>query len=172
MEEYREFVNKLLKRGSNAYLITDCKGSRDAWKWVRKNKWKATGKPIDQNLYSKVITAVNKDLAGQLLEGHIIEFPHHMGNLRIEKNSVKPYYKDGKLITPYPVDWAKTARLWYEDKEAKENHLTVKRVNTDYHYVKYNTKEAVFANKNFYSFRPNRSLKIKIDNASQQGAIR
>ena len=148
-----------MKRGSKPHNISHCLGSRDAWKWVRKNKWKPlNNKPCDQSIYSNVVSYVNQLLAEKLLEGHEIELPHRMGNLRLSSIETKISIKDGVLKTNCCTDWKRTLEYWYEDKEAREAHKTIKWVQKKLVFVVYDKKTANYINKRFYSFRPNRSF--------------
>lgn len=156
METYDEFVARIQKKGPHKYHISHCLGTRDAWKWVRKNKWEALGgKPFDQLLYSKVINDVNIILSQKLLEGHEVEFPYQMGCLLLTFLPTKVRYKDGKLKSTYRTDWKKTMELWYEDEEARKNRLFVKRIQSDIYFLRYFKSKANYKNKRFYVFKPN-----------------
>lgn len=159
MEDYESFLNTLQKRGSKPHHISHCYGSRDAWKWVRKNKWKELGnKPCDQSLYSNVISHVNQILAEKLIEGNEIVFPYQMGSLRLSSTDTKISIENGKVSTNCCTDWKRTLEYWYEDKEARESHKTIKWVQKKLLFVRYYKKSATFRNRRFYSFRLNRSL--------------
>ena len=167
--EYKEFLNKLKKVGSKPHKLTHCRGSRDAWKWVRKNKWKAVGgKPFDELLYSKIVNEVNKALIEFLLDGHEIEFPHQMGSLRLSTLPTVVYYKDGELKTNYRNDWDKTLRLWYVDEEARNTHKPIKNVQKRIYFIRYYKAHANYHNKRFYSFRVNRALGKRVGKESGQ----
>lgn len=157
--DYQEFLNRLQKCGSKPYKIKHCLGSRDAWKWVRRNKWKAfDGKPCEQSLYSCIVDEVNKILAEELLEGHDIELPYQMGNLILRKTPAKVTMEDGVIKSNYRTDWKKTCRYMYEDEEAFGQHQRVKRIEPYIYHIKYYKRRARFQNRWFYQFRPNRSL--------------
>lgn len=159
MEDYDSFLNTLQKRGSKPHSISHCLGSRDAWKWVRRNKWKELGgKPCDQSLYSKVVSHINQILAERLLEGYEIPFMHGMGSLRLSSMEAKVSIENGKVVTNCCIDWKRTLQCWYEDKEMRDAHKTLKWVQKKLYFVRYYKGQAVFKNRRFYSFRPNRSL--------------
>lgn len=159
MDEFQEFLAVLQKRGSNKHLISHCLGTRDAWKWVRKNKWKEVGgEPFDQLLYSKIINDVNLILAEKLLEGHEIEFPYRMGSLMLSSMPTRVQYEGDTIVTNYRTDWKKTLLLWFEDKEARDSHKFIKRIQKEIYYIRYFKTKANYRNKRFYSFRPNRNL--------------
>ena len=141
------------------YKIKNCMGSRDAWKWVRKNKWKALdGKPFDQSLYSKVIDLVNRILAEKLLEGHRIILPCAMGEISLVSVPTKLYYEDGKYKNNYSTDWKKTLQFWQEDKEAERRRVRIKKISSRKVTLRYSKRDSRFNNQRFYLFRANRSL--------------
>lgn len=49
-----------------------------------------------------------------------------MGRLELRKYDAKIYLKDNKVVTNLPIDWDKTLRLWYEDKESYDNRTLVR----------------------------------------------
>lgn len=171
--EYQAFLNRLQKRGSKKHVITHCLGARDAWKWVRKNKWERLGgHPCPQSLYGSIIDHVHQLLVEQMMEGHIIDMPMQMGSFYVASIPARVEYKEGKIKTNYRVDWLKTLKLWYEDKEALESHQTIKRVQKDIVYIGYDKRKANFTNKRFYVFRANRSLVRKVGHALEEGSLR
>lgn len=172
MEDYQEFLGKLQKRGSNPHRIRHCLGSRDAWKWVRKNKWKALdGKPCGQSQYSEIINTVNQFIVKQLLEGHEVEFPHQMGTLIISSVPTRVSIKNGKVTTNYRTDWKKTLDYWFEDRTAKEGHKYIKRIQKNLYFIRYCKNKALFKNRHFYSFRANRSLVKTFGKAVEEGSV-
>ena len=159
MTDYQEFLSKLQKKGSKPYKLNHCLGSRDAFNWVRKNKWQALGgRKCDKLLYSQIVSEVNKILAEMLLEGHEIEFPHQMGSLVLAKKPARVFYKDGELETNYWTDWQQTVKLMYEDSEAYNEHMKIKRVQPYIYRIRYYIRKAKYRNRRFYKFHPNRSL--------------
>ena len=170
MEQYQEFIGKLQKRGSKPHKISHCLGSRDAFHWVRKNKWEATGgKPVDKQLYSQIISEVHKELVDRLLEGHEIEFPYQMGCLVLTRTPAKVSYENGELKTNYRTDWKKT--LDYRFNEDPEGHQLIKRIQPFIYTVKYYKKGARYHNRKFYHFRPNRSLLRVVGAAIERGKM-
>lgn len=156
---YEEFLNKLQKRGSKPHSISHCFGARDAYKWVRKNKWTALkGSKCTDSEYSAVISLVNKHLVELILSGHSIEFPHQMGSLKVVGVPAKVGYVEGKLTNNYRVDWKKTLEYWYNDSEARENRQKVKRISSCIYHIVYDKTCARFRNRKFYQYRINRSL--------------
>lgn len=170
MEEYQEFIGKLQKRGSKPHKISHCLGSRDAFHWVRKNKWEATeGKPVDKLLYSQIISEIHKVLVESLVEGHEIEFPYQMGSLVLVRTPSKVFYEEGELKTNYRTDWKKT--LDYRFNEDPEGHKLIKRIQPYIYTVKYYKRGARYHNRKFYYFRANRSLLRKVGAAVERGKV-
>lgn len=172
MEEYQEFLNKLQKRGSKPHKIGHCLGSRDAWKWVRKNKWKALkDKPCEQSLYGQVINTVNQYLIERLLEGHRLEFPYKMGTLNVIHTASRVYMKDGKAVANYKTNWKATLKSWYEDPELKNGHIRIRHIANKIYYIRYSKAGASFANRSMYLFRANRSLLKRLGAALVKGNV-
>jgi hypothetical protein len=170
---YQEFLNKLQKRGSKPHVITHCLGARDAWKWLRRNKWQRTkGRQVSQPLYSSIIDTVNQILVEQLIEGHEIELPMRMGSFYIASMPAKVAIEEGQMKTNYRTDWLKTLKLWYEDEEARNTHKSIKRIQKDIYFILYSKHKATFTNRMFYVFRANRSLVKKVGKAIEDGSIR
>lgn len=172
-ESYQEYLNKLQKRGSKPHHIGHCLGTREAWKWVRKNHWKELkDTPCDSSLYSNIINSVNLMLIEQLFEGHSIEFPHQMGRIALTVTTPRVYMKDGKVRDTYNQDWKKTLEYWYNNPEARKTHKPIKWVQKDCYFIRYYKDCAHFNNRFFYQFRPNRSLLKKMGNIVQTRKIK
>ena len=169
MDEFQEYLNKLQKRGSKPHKIRHCLGSRDAFHWVRKNKYKALeGTPCDKLLYSKIVSEVNKALVEMLLEGHQIDFPHKMGYLILTSSPARVAYKDGELKTNYMTDWKKTLQYMYENPDS---HKRIMRVQPLIYAIRYYKTGSPYHNRHFYTFRLNRSLAKKLGAAVEAGKL-
>lgn len=156
---YKEFLKNVQKQGSKPHTISHCLGARDAWKWVRKNKWSLLkGNACSSSTYGAVIDEVNKVLSEKLLEGHSIVLPHQMGILKLVAIHSKLSFKDGKLENNYRTDWKKTLEYWYEDEEAFREKKCIKRVQKLLYAIKYLKASARYKNQKYYQFRLNRSL--------------
>jgi hypothetical protein len=168
--QYQEFLGKLQKRGSKPHKISHCLGARDAFSWVRANRWEATGgKHVDKLLYSQIISEVHKILVDSLIEGHEIEFPYQMGSLVLTSVPAKVFYDNGELKTNYRTDWKKT--LDYRFNEDPEGHKLIKRIQPLIYAIKYYKKRAKYHNRKFYHFRPNRSLVRILGAAVERGKL-
>lgn len=157
MEDYQAFLNDLQKRGSKKHHIGHCMGSRDAWKWVRKNKWSEVI-PCSSTLYSQIVNEVNLKLIEALLEGHTIELPYQMGKLSIVGVKTKVALEGDKIKDNYRIDWKKTLEYRYKNKAAREEHKLIKRIQKMKYYIRYSKDTACFRHRRLYMFRANRSL--------------
>ena len=79
---------------------------------------------------------------------------------------------DGKKIrTNLPIDWDRTLKLWYEDKESYKNKTLIKVEEKEIYKIYYNRNIADFTNKTFYRFDINRALKRKLKQNIKDGKI-
>lgn len=172
----KEFLFQLQKPGSKPYKLTHCYGARDAWKWVRRNKWAAlNGNKCSETLYGDIISTINQKLAEKLLEGHRIDFPYNMGTLELTATEPDVYLKDGKMTNTYRIDWKKTLNYWYEDSKAREERKHIKRIQKYIYHIHYSKAKASYRNQKYYDLRLNRSLiralGAKIDNEKLNALI-
>ena len=171
-KQYKKFLIATQKQGSKPYKISKCLGSRDAWKWVRRNKWEPmSGTKVSSSLYSQVINAMNKELIQHLFEGKGIEFPYQMGDLSIAASPVRVKEEKGRIITNYRTDWPKTLRCWYE-QVTRTKQQVIKRVQPVIYSIRYSKQKARFKYRHLYSFRPNRRLVRAFWKAVESGEIR
>ena len=94
-----------------------------------------------------------------------------MGSLEIRKRPTRVAIVDGKLVTSLPIDWDKTLKLWYEDKEAFDNKILVRIETEEVFKVYYNKQNANYNNKSFYEFKPNREIKRKLSKHAREGNL-
>lgn len=166
-ESYRK---QLLRCGSHKRAVTNSNGSKEAWRWLRKNKWLGLP-PITEGKFGAVINAINSLYQKRLLQGKDIILPHYMGRIELRKRQSSVSLVGGELITTMPIDWKKTIDLWYEDKESRDRKYLVKRNPGDVFQVYYNKRKAKFNNKEFYKFIPTRSLRLKLKELINNGRI-
>lgn len=158
--EYDEFRAKTLKlHGDRHFKITNSYGTKQAWRWIKKNKWLDIGMPLTERTFGAIVKAVNSLLACRLLEGHDVVLPHRMGILELRKYASKIEFKNGKLVTNLPIDWKKTLQLWHSDSEAYENKTVVRSEAKEIFRIRYNKKFASYKNKSFYQFSANRNVR-------------
>ena len=169
---YNEFRATTLKlKGKKNFKITNSYGTKEAWRWLKKNKWLNIGQPITEHDFGVIIKSINLFLQDQLLQGHDIDLPMNMG--RIELRKFKTHIKVGQegIKTNMVVDWKKTLELWNEDIEAKNSKTLVRIEAKEIFKFYYNRKRAKYTNKTFYEFTPTRSLKKRLSDKIKNNEI-
>ena len=167
MDQFRKDILKVNQ--SRKHKVTNSIGTRDIFKYIRKNKWFDIGQSLTEHQFYYIIRNVNKLLIESLLQCKDIVFPNRMGILEIRKNTTKVYIKDNKVISTAPVDWDRTLKLWSEDEEAYKERTLVKREEKKIYRAYYNRVKAEFNNKIFYTFSLNRELKNKLKTVINEG---
>jgi len=153
-ESFEEFRSRLLNKPNPQFKVRNSWGVYDGYKYYRKNKPKESKYVLTESQYFAIIRRVNQILGDALALGEDITFPHHMGRLEIRKYIPKIKLKENGVKTSFPVDWNKTLRLWYEDKEAYKNKTLVKVQKKEIFRIYYNRGVADYTNKTFYEFIP------------------
>ncbi len=170
--DYQEFRSEIIKnKGSRKHKVTHSYGTKQAWRWIKKNKWLDIGQPISEREFGLIIKAIHKSLKDQLLNCLDIDFPHRMGRIELRKFSTWVGLKDGKILTNLPVDWNRTIELWFSDKESYEKKILVRREAQEGYKIRYDKGAATYDNKTFYEFIPNRELKQELKNKIKDGKI-
>ena len=170
--DYREFRKEVQKADkSRVHKVTGSLGVYDAYKYIRKHKWFDIGRPLKEGEFYRIIRGINEYLAEELSKGKEIKLPHRLGTLEIRKRPTRIAIVDGKLITNLPIDWDKTLKLWYEDKEAFDNKTLVRVESEETFKVYYNKQTANYNNKSFYEFSPNREIKRKLALRAKRGLL-
>ena len=161
-----EFRKKLLKihRKRRISKVTNSNGTKEAWRWIKKNKWLNIGQPITEREFGLIVKAINLDIQDRLLKGEDVVLPKRMGRLEIRKGNPTIEIKDGKIVTNLPIDWKSTTELWYEDNEAYKNKKLVRFESFETFIIYYNKEFANYENKSFYKFMPTRTFKIRLKN--------
>ena len=169
---FKEFKTEICKEHKKGELkIRNSWGVYNAFKAIRKNKWYDIGRPLKEGEFYRIIRKVNNLIAKEVAKGNTVTFPMKMGKLELLKFEKGVSIVDGKLKVTYPVDWEETLKLWYRDKEARENK-TLLRLEDKYVYkVRYSKKEATYENKVFYAFVLNRFIKRALKEKIKSGEI-
>ena len=167
LEEYKTQVQK--KHGHKQMKVTNSFGVYDVFKHIRKNGWYDIGRPLKEHEFYTIVRSINNLMAAEIAKGNTVTFPSYMGKLELRKTKRGVTLKDGKLKNTYPVDWAKTIELWYEDEEARDQKLLIRHEVPWVYRVKYCFGSAKFKNKFFYQFVLNRTIKKMLkDNINSQ----
>lgn len=163
LEEFRKRIIKATKKKVR-FKVTNSNGTKEAWRWIKKNKWLNIGQPITELQLGTIIKAINNTLQDQLLEGKDVVFPNRMGRLEIRRYKSRLEYKDDKITTNLPIDWKRTTELWWEDEESRNNKTLVRFEGINRFKIYYNKVKAIYPNKSFYQFIPTRTIRKKLKN--------
>ena len=136
-------------------------------KRMNKNgKW--TISPV---LYRKILCSINLLLLEATLKGEDIELPVDFGT--IYARHIPVYIKldeEGNVKTNRAINWNGTLKLWYEDKEARQNGQLVLQDNcTKKPYI--GLMFGDFTNKKFFHLQPSTTIMRKVAKDMQQGLI-
>ena len=168
--DLKEFGSKLRKASQKRVTkISNSWGVYDAYKHIRKNKWYNIGKHVTEHDFYSIIRGVNDILASKLVLGETIKFPHNMGNLEIRKTKRGVSIVDGKLKNTYPINWADTWKLWYQDEEEHQKKTLLRFEQPWVYFIKYCKDRATYENKIFYQFVVNRLIKKALKDNIQKG---
>lgn len=165
----REEILKL--HGPKNHKIRNSHLTREAYNYLRKNKWFGQFKSFDIYTFYKIIRMINQELRVKLSKGEDVKFPCRMGKLEVRK--VETYVKliDGKLVTNRVIDWDKTLNLWEQDDESRKLKVLIRRCGKEQFKIIYNKSKADFINKQVYSFKVNRELKLMLRDNIEAGII-
>lgn len=171
LEEYKVKLRKAEGKGRRVGKVRNCWGSYDAYKHIRKNHWFNIGRPVTEKEFYAITRGINDLLVKEVIEGKTVVFPARMGYLELHKKPCGAKVIDGKLKITYPVDWAKTVELWYQDKEAEKNKTLIRHEVPYIYKVRYKKFRATYENKGFYDFVLNRFAKKALSRNIKQGKV-
>lgn len=159
---YEEFRIGVLKANQKKhhFKVHNSYGTKDAYRWAMKHR--QIRRDLSETNFRVIINALNQSLQDQLLQGKDVNLPERMGRIEIRKYDTHVGFEDGKVVTNLSVDWDKTLRLWYEDKEAYMNRTLVRCETSERFKFMYCKGRAKYNNKIFYEFAPTRDIRLKL----------
>ena len=164
LEDFLKETKKVKEK--RTFKVTNSIGSSYAYRIYKRDI-----NALSNHDYCRVIREINNEIINRIIEGDIINLPLRMGNLCIVKKETKVVFNKDKLYIDKPIDWNKTAILWYNNEEARE---AKKIVRNDVPYVfriKYSKGHAMYKNKNFFRFKTHRPVKLKIKDLVQKNEL-
>lgn len=169
---YPEFrASTLGINGGRNFKVRNSYGTKQAWRWIKKNKWLDIEQPISEHDFGIIVKSLNLALRDQLLEGHDIVLPLNMGKIELRKYNARIKFEDGKLKTNLPINWDRTLKLWYDDPESKANKTLVRQEPKQLFTIFYNKKRADYNNKSFYQFTPIREFRKELSTKIKNNEI-
>lgn len=172
VKDFAAFRSKIL--GSNEKRKAKVKGSigvYDIYKKIRKNGWLDIGRPLKEHEFYSIIRGVNNLLAVEISKGNTVNLPSRMGSFELRKFQPSARFVNGKLKVTYPVNWDKTLKLWFTDKEAKKNKILIRMEEDNVYKVKYNKHNANYENMSFYEFQLNGKIKQMLKENIKAGKV-
>ena len=171
-KKWKEFRTSVCHLNEHrTHKVSGSLGVYDAYKFLRKRKWLNIGRPLTEHEFYSIIRKVNDYLADSFLHGNDIKLPHRMGRIELRKYDARVGFDGEKVKTNLPIDWDRTLKLWYEDKEAYENKTLVKVEEKEIFKVYYNRQLADYNNQSFYEFNVNRELKRRLKQRIKEGKL-
>lgn len=173
METLGEFKRRIKKVNQpKEYKVKNSLGVYHGYKYYRKNKPNSKEYVLTESQYFSIIRKINLHLVDELLLGHDVRLPKSMGTIEIRKYDRRVRLgKDGKIHTNLPIDWDKTLKLWYEDKEAFKDKTLVRIEENEIFKVYYNKGSATYSNNSYYEFLFNKDLKRRLKQRIKEGLI-
>lgn len=171
-ESYDNFRAKTLKlTGEKKFKVTNSYGTKQGWRWLRKNKWLDIGQAVTERQFGEIIKGVNKILVGRLLKGLDAKFPNRMGKLELRKYFPQVKFENSQCITNLPIDWKRTLHLWHEDPQCRKDKYLVRKETDEIFKVLYNKRHAVYKNKKYYQFSLARAVKLELKNTAENNRL-
>lgn len=154
------------------YNIRNSWGVYDFYKYYRKTKPKDPKWVISDVQYYSIFRRVNELLIDHLIRTGELEFPYRMGQLFILKKELKSWIDpSGKRRTSRVINWEATLELWYNDKDAYKNKTLLYYESDEKLTIRYIKSKAIYKNKYYYEFRPNRDIYRRARNESVVSTI-
>jgi hypothetical protein len=171
-ESFKKFI-KDVKRVSSTRETSSSRsfGVYDSYKWIRKNKWFDIGRPLKEHEFYSIIRAVNTIIASNIAKGEDFTLPCRLGRIELRKYNPRISIVDNKIVYPIPIDWDRTLKLWYEDKEAKNKKTLIRVEDKNIYKLYYNKNRADYTNKSFFILLFNRELKNELKKNIRGGVI-
>ena len=169
---YEEFKFNVQHLNSlRIHKVKNSYGVYDGFKYYRKNRPKEHKYVLTESQYFSIIRRVNELLGEALINGEDVTLPYRLGRLEVRKYEARITTDGKKVRTNLPIDWDRTLKLWYEDKESYKNKTLIKVEEKEIYKVYYNRNVAEFTNKTFYQFDVNRELKRKLKQNIKEGKL-
>lgn len=163
-EEFEKVIRK--KTEKRKHKIKNSWGEYDFYKWLRKRGWKDIGGLLTEKDFYVLMSDIFSQVADRVVMGESLKLPYRMGVIELgKKNGVVKYNEKG-FYSNYQIDWQKTIKLWYEDKEAMQKKQLVRIVEKSIYKIGYFKKITPFM-----ALFPNRTLKQRIKEAIKNNEI-
>ena len=145
---------------------------RDAYKEYKRNMPDASY-TLTEEEHRHILNAIFEGMADKFLKYGIVRLGGRLGAIELIKKKTKVYKrKDGTLFANYPIDWDKTLELYYNDAEAREKRIFVRKCDNDYSYrIKYRASKASLKNSCYVQFRPSGLFRSRVSKAIKENKV-
>lgn len=127
---------------------------------------------VDYKAWRKITTALASVMADDVLNGLIVTLPRKMGLISLRrKPRVVKIGEDGKPKVNTPVDWGATVKLWSEDEDARLRKVMVHHDSRNVYSIMYTKEGSAFLYDNRVSFKPVRTLKLRLKERLKDGEL-
>lgn len=159
METYREYSNKIRKVSEPRRInITNSYTTRNAFTYYRNNRIQTKDYVLQDVEFDKIIKRCNELIIEELCAGRDFSLPYGLGKLTLRKYKVRHSRENNKL-----VDWNRTLKLWYEDKECEEEKFLVFSEDNYKYKLICNIYSSPCKNRKYFAFKPSRVLLKRIN---------
>ena len=163
-ESFEEFLKRSKNvSGNRTHKITGSQNTISGFYYYRKIRPKESQFVLKDIEYLSIIREMNNLMADSLIKNKSVKLPSGFGKLEIIK--VEPISwidKDNNFKTNRMIDMNSTFKLWYDDKEARENK-TIVRYDDDFIFrIKYSTRGRLYKYNKYFSIQFNRELRQKL----------
>lgn len=154
-QEFRDSIKKVSTKRN--HRIKNSYGVDNYYSYYRTH---STNK-IDQKLYRQILHQINLEIIEQLFYNKIFSLPKSLGTISIVKEPLRFCMYNNKLVSNRGVNWDRTLKLWYEDKDAYSNRVIVRKEYQNRFKFKYRQCQSL-KNCRYIRFIPNRYIKLKL----------
>lgn len=170
MVDFRKEILKVSEKRN--ITISNSRGIKEAWLWLKKNKWPIVEEEITELQLGRVVRLINTALQEKILKGESIRLPFGMGKILLASyNSRLELDKNNKLVTTIPIDWGETLKEWERDSEAYNKKTLIRFNGLKRYKLLYDKSFCFYKNKIFYRFTPSRELKNRISKRAKENNI-
>lgn len=171
-KDFLDFSSSVRRlKESRIYKVRNSYGVYDGFKYYRKIRPKEHKYALNESQYFAITRKINTILGEALINGEDILLPYRLGRLEIRKFNASITFDGDKIKTNLPIDWDRTLRLWYEDKESFKNKALIRIKEKEIYRTHYNRTLAEYKNKSFYTFYLNRALKRRMKQNIKEGKL-
>ena len=170
---YSDYIKQIKKVDApRKQKMTNSYAKYDYWRYYSHNKPKGKKFIMSSSAFYKIIEAVSVEFATLFATTGELHLPNGMGRLEMSAFESEPKLDaNGNLKFNAPIDWNSTLKLWYEDKEAREEKIVIRSSRRIALKCSYNKFKANYKNKTNMKFDLSRPLQIQMRQNYKSGLL-